>query len=29
MEKTTIFQVIAGDHFIRYDLKTKQGENRR
>ena len=27
--KTTIFQVIAGDHFIRYDLKTKQGENRR
>ena len=24
--KTTIFQVIAGDHFIRYDLKTKQGK---
>ena len=24
--KTTIFQVIAGDHFIRYDLKTKQEE---
>ena len=27
--KITIFQVIAGDHFIRYDLKTKQGKNRR
>ena len=24
--KTTIFQVIAGDYFIRYDLKTKQGK---
>ena len=24
--ETSIFQVIAGDHFIRYDLKTKQGK---